>query len=123
MRVALRSIVRIGVAVAAVLVLAGIASRVAITQPSAASNDRRLATRADPSRLEAHVRYLAEDVAPRSPRIPANLDAAADYVQRAFQATGGRVEEQPYEVAGQLFRNVRLHLGPANGERTSASPT
>jgi hypothetical protein len=110
-------IVRIAAVIVAVAVGGVVVLRIAITQPSIGSDDPRIEPRADAVRLEAHVRFLTEDVFPRSFRRPGNLDATADYVRRAFEATAGRVTEQRYEVEGGTYRNVLLRLGPAAGQR------
>ncbi len=71
----------------------------------------------DPSRLEAHVRALSEACAPRDYTHPKNLECAAEYIQGHFDQTGGRVSDQPYEVEGQIYRNLAVQFGPATGER------
>jgi Zn-dependent M28 family amino/carboxypeptidase len=72
---------------------------------------------ADPARLEAHVRALAEDFTPRDQSNPQNLDRAAAYVARELREAGGRVEDQPFEVHGTVYRNVIARFGPATRER------
>lgn len=57
-------------------------------------------------RLEASVRTLAETIGPRSYRDEANLEAAADFVTRSFEAAGYTVTFQPYEVKGRTYRNI-----------------
>ena len=73
---------------------------------------------ADPTRLEAHVRMLAETLAPRSWKRTDNLDRAAAYVAAELRRAGARVSEQAYHVdgAGQ-YRNVIGSLGPETRER------
>ena len=55
---------------------------------------------ADPTRLEAHVRMLAETLAPRSWKRTDNLDRAAAYVAAELRRAGARVSEQAYRVDG-----------------------
>lgn len=68
-------------------------------QPTAAAPDVR-------ERLKAIVRTLAETIGPRSYRDTASLAAAADFITQSFQAGGYTVILQPYEVNGQMYRNI-----------------
>ncbi|MDP3091524.1 MAG: M28 family peptidase [Nitrospira sp.] len=68
-------------------------------QPAVAAPDVR-------ERLEVIVRTLAETIGPRSYRDTASLAAAADFVTQSFQAGGYTVMFQPYEVKGQMYRNI-----------------
>ncbi|HYO16145.1 MAG TPA: M28 family peptidase [Thermoanaerobaculia bacterium] len=70
-----------------------------------------------PARLAAHVRMLTEDFVPRDEAHPENLDRAASYIRQVFESTGGRVEEQPFQVRGRTYRNVIAHFGPQTRER------
>lgn len=76
----------------------------------------RPAAGVDPARLEAHVRALA-GFAPRDEGHPENLDRAAAYVRRELQRAGGRVEDQAFEVSGEVYRNVIARFGPESRER------
>jgi hypothetical protein len=67
--------------------------------------------------LRRHVQVLAGTFALREARHADVLDAAADYVHSAFVAAGGHVESEPFEVDGQLFRNVVAAFGPSAGPR------
>ena len=71
----------------------------------------------DPGRLEAHVRMLAETLAPRDGAHPEGMERAAAYVREEFARAGGAVSEQPFEVGGSTYRNVIAAFGPAAGER------
>jgi Zn-dependent M28 family amino/carboxypeptidase len=68
-------------------------------------------------RLVAHVRMLAETLAPRSVAHRANLDAAASYVAVEMGAGGAQVSKQVYAAAGAEYRNVVARLGPETMER------
>lgn len=68
-----------------------------------------------PDRLHAHVRMLSETLHPRSVGNLANLEAAADYVHKAFTASGARVSDQWFEDQGEELRNVIARFGPAEG--------
>lgn len=112
----LRWSVRILVAAVAILAVVILSLRVVITQPTWTRRNARLSMHADPERLRDHVEFLAGEIAPRSYRRPENLAAAADYIRGRFDASGGRVAGQPYEIEGQRHRNLLLQLGPAEGE-------
>jgi Zn-dependent M28 family amino/carboxypeptidase len=101
------------------LLLAAVAAAVAyVTQPLGGRPGVAPMDGADPKRLEAHVRMLAETLAPRSWKRTDNLDRAAAYVAAELRRVGARVSEQAYHVdgAGQ-YRNVIGSLGPETRER------
>lgn len=58
---------------------------------------------AEPDRLRGDVTALA--FLPRD-------DHAAAYIANAFRLAGARVEEQPFEARGRMYRNVIAHFGP-----------
>ena len=99
------------------LLVLGVALWATVTQPMLSSSSAASSTPVDPARLEAHVRMLAETLAPRDYAHPENLDRVAAYVRAAFEKTGGRLSEQVYEVAGRHYRNVIASYGPESGER------
>lgn len=88
-----------------------------IRQPSSRVIDFVQPERSDPARLEAHVRFFAETVMPRSPAAIDNLNRAADYILRAMADAGGRVEEQRYRAGGEECRNIIARFGPKAGDR------
>jgi len=67
------------------------------------------------SRLEAHVRFLAEDCQPRNWERTDNLDKAADYIAQSLRASGTAVQEAPYTVQGHTYRNLIATYGPQGG--------
>lgn len=71
----------------------------------------------DPQRLTAHVRMLAETLAPRNEANPENLERVAAYVRGEFERAGGRVADQPFEADGTTYRNVTALFGPDTRER------
>lgn len=71
----------------------------------------------DPQRLKGHVSMLAQTLAPRDHSHPRNLDRVAAYVQREFEMAGGVVSQQPFQVRGMTYRNVRAFFGPDTRER------
>lgn len=73
--------------------------------------------RADPARLKAHVKTLCEEIGPRDGWATTSLDAAAHYIAMDLKASGGRMEEQAFQVRGKTYRNVIAHFGPEGGKR------
>jgi Zn-dependent M28 family amino/carboxypeptidase len=71
----------------------------------------------DPARLEAHVRKLSIELAPRDVGHLQNLDQAAAYIAEQLKQTGASVSEQPYRVEGSSYRNVIARFGPDTSER------
>jgi hypothetical protein len=45
------------------------------------------------------------------------LNKAADYISGEFEKTGGKVSEQPFEVEGNIYKNIICSFGPEDGER------
>jgi len=88
-----------------------------MTQPllaSARPNPQRIV---DPARLEAHVRKLSIELAPRDARNTENLDRAAAYIKDEFSQTTTSVSEQAYRVQGTSYRNIIAQFGPESAER------
>jgi Zn-dependent M28 family amino/carboxypeptidase len=71
----------------------------------------------DPARLEAHVRKLSVELAPRDVGHLENLDRTAVYIADQLRQTGAAVSEQPYRVEGNSYRNVIARFGPDTSER------
>jgi hypothetical protein len=88
-----------------------------VTQPLLFSPGKRSSVAVDPGRLEAHVRMLSEQLAPRDDAHPKNLDLVADYIRKEFEKAKGQVSDQPYDVRGKIYRNVIARYGPETGER------
>jgi hypothetical protein len=89
-----------------------------ITQPMLPNySDRKKAPAVDPTKLEGHVRMLAEQMLPRDGTHPQNLDRAADYIRLIFANSNGRVTEQPYNARGHIYRNIIASFGPETRER------
>lgn len=72
---------------------------------------------ADPARLEAHVRMLAEDLVPRDADHPERLSPVADFIEGELAAHTERIDDQPYAVDGACVRNVIARFGPQDGAR------
>ena len=73
--------------------------------------------KADPRRLEEHVRMLAQELGPRDVGHPENLDRTADYILDQLQNQSPEIEEQPYPAGGSTVRNVSALFGPDTEER------
>jgi len=65
-------------------------------------------------RLKSHVFQLAETIGERNIWRPEALAQAADYIEKAFAATGLTVTSQTYDIAGQTVRNVEATLPGAD---------
>ncbi|MEM7348817.1 MAG: M28 family peptidase [Chloroflexota bacterium] len=88
-----------------------------VTQPLFWVQSSPSSATVDPARLETHVQQLSEEFIPRDYKHPENLDRTASYIRTEFEQTSGRVSEQPYEVDGEVYRNIILRFGPDTGER------
>ncbi|PJJ58878.1 M28 family peptidase [Hymenobacter chitinivorans] len=75
------------------------------------------AMKANQDRLYADVEFLTELRPARSYRHPVSLNKAADYIKAEFEKLDCRVEEQPFKVDGQPYRNIIASFGPATAER------
>lgn len=71
---------------------------------------------ADPARLRAHVKYLSEDLFPRSADRIDNTERTVRYIFDAFAASGAEVSTQDVIVDGIAYKNVIARFGPASGE-------
>src|SRR5439155_2389085 len=70
-----------------------------------------------PTRLRAHVDYLAGTLGERNPRWYANLEKARRYIERMFVDAGYDIQHDAYEVAGRAFRNVIAEVPGTNRAR------
>ena len=98
----MKSLLRIGLGVAGGIATILLVIGLFVRQPSWRASPYQLAERADPARLEAHVRFLCETVSPRNTRHPGNLDRAAAYIADALSRAGGRVMERRIAPAGPV---------------------
>jgi Zn-dependent M28 family amino/carboxypeptidase len=99
----MRSLLRISLAVAAILA----AVVVIIRQPTFTTLPLNAATRASAERLRDDVRVLTS-----APRDAAHSAWAAQYIARAFTAAGARVTEQLFVARRGSYRNVIAEFGP-----------
>ena len=112
-----RRIIKFMLLVFLTFVLLLIALGVWVTQPLLSRAQPNPIRTVDPSRLEAHVRTLAIELAPRDASNTQNLDRAAAYIKDEFSKVTASVSEQAYRVEGNIYRNVIAHFGPDSGER------
>jgi Zn-dependent M28 family amino/carboxypeptidase len=75
------------------------------------------AVAADPARLEASVRALAERFGPRDASHVANLDAAAEWIRTELERNGAAVSEQTWSADGETYRNVVARIGSDSSDR------
>ena len=113
----MRSLLRITLTVAVASLLLFAAGALALRQPTLTSIAYRAPVRSDAAALRRHVSFLTTAVVPRDADHPANLDAAAAYIETVFRRSGARVERQSYEARGKTYRNVIAHYGPADDAR------
>ena len=109
----LKSLLRIGAAIAVFLLFVWIA----LAQPTLWNSHSEPAVTIDPTRLETHVRMLSETLLPRDSSNIENLDKAAAYIASHFEEAQAAVSEQYYEIRDRGYRNVIAHFGPDSGER------
>ncbi len=88
-----------------------------MTQPLFAGAKSTSERTVEPSRLQAHVRKLSIELAPRDESHVENLDLVAAYIKNEFSQTTALVSEQPYRVQGKSYRNVIAQFGPESEER------
>ena len=88
-----------------------------LTQPLLSRPQPNQVRTVDPARLEAHVRKLAIELAPRDVGHMENLDRAASYIGSELVQAGASVSEQRYRVEQITYRNVIARFGPDTPER------
>ena len=112
-----RRIIRFMLLVVLILLLLLISVCFWVTQPLLSRARPNTERTVDPSRLEAHVRKLSIELAPRDAYHTENLDRAAAYIKDEFSQTTTSVSEQAYGVHGRSYRNVIAQFGPESEER------
>ncbi len=68
-----------------------------------------------PDELKAHVKALSVTFHPRDYTHPANLEAAARYIEQQLLAAGATPISQRVTVDGKQYRNLIARFGPATG--------
>ena len=72
---------------------------------------------AEPDRLKRVVEILAASDPARNFANHAALEKAAAFITSEFRDAGLKPVDQEVPVDGKIYRNVRAHLGPTEGER------
>ena len=109
--------VRVFVGLGLAFLLLGSLGACLIVQPMPFTKPGLSSIVVEPSKLEVHVRYLAEDCAPRHWRGREGLAKAGAYIEKELRDAGGRISEQVFEVRGKTYRNVIASFGPQSGPR------
>ena len=108
----LTALKRIAITLAIVL----LAAWAYFAQPTLAKGEPTAPT-IDEQRLQDIVKKLSIDFHPRNFRNTKNLEATAAYIQQHFEAAGGTVSIQSFEVSGSTYKNVRCHFGTDDGSK------
>jgi hypothetical protein len=103
---------RVVLAVAAVVVGAVGSGALVLTNPALPRSFEH-PIEVSPADLRHHVEGLIAVGRYRDFRQPEVLARAADWIRGQWEATGHAVEEQPFEVEGNTYRNLILAHGPA----------
>ncbi|MEA2488752.1 MAG: hypothetical protein QOH21_544 [Acidobacteriota bacterium] len=108
----MKSILRIllGVLVLGAIAFAGFVA--ALRQPTLAALPFPGRARADAATLREHVRFLTNDVRPRSAKRPDNLERTAVYIADRFRAAGGETMVQRFTARRGSYANVVARWGP-----------
>lgn len=88
-----------------------------VTNPVYIAPDFAPAPTADSSRLEADVRYLAENTPARSNGQRGTLGRAASFVADSFTAAGCEPRAEEFKVDQVAYRNVICSFGPQDAPR------
>ena len=87
-----------------------------LSQPTFAKSEQAETT-IDHERLQAVVKKLSVDFHPRNFRNTANLESTAAYIHEHFEAAGGTVTTQAFEVSNTTYKNVRCHFGSSDAPK------
>lgn len=68
-------------------------------------------------RLKKDVAFISGIQPARNYRNVASLNTVAAYIETEFEAAGGRIEVQEFEVDGEIYKNVIGSFGQKEGER------
>lgn len=98
-----------------VLLLALLSAGALIRQASFRKTPYSQVFRSDPSILGSHVDYLSNQCPGRSYANPANLNKAANYIEKTFSIYTKKVGTQTWENTEHSLRNVFAEFGPEAG--------
>ncbi|MGJ8641539.1 MAG: M28 family peptidase [Opitutaceae bacterium] len=96
------------------IVLAGV--WVYLAQPTLRTSDLSDAS-PNVDRLRETVKTLSVDFHPRTFKNVENTEKTASFIQKHFEAAGGRIKNQSFAVTDKEFRNVCAFFGPETGPR------
>ncbi|OHE80401.1 MAG: hypothetical protein A3G75_02030 [Verrucomicrobia bacterium RIFCSPLOWO2_12_FULL_64_8] len=111
----LRSLLRIFIAVATVLIAVVVGFGWVARQPNVGQLPFPEGSRADGGVLAAHVRFLASTEPPRSWSNAAGLERASEYIAGVFSKTHAQCSRQHYQARAAHTNNLIAHFGPATG--------
>lgn len=101
----------LGASILVLVLVAGAAAWI-VREPTLPAEPDLTLPRADPARLERDVRFFTTNACPRDVDHPANLDAAAKFIENELRRTGARVALEPFRARGRAYHNVVATLGP-----------
>jgi Zn-dependent M28 family amino/carboxypeptidase len=87
-----------------------------LSQPTLATSEP-ISSTIDQQRLQDIVKKLSIDFYPRNYRNSQNLEDTANYIRRHFEASGGTVTIQSFEVSNKTYKNVRCHFGNSHSPK------
>jgi Zn-dependent M28 family amino/carboxypeptidase len=117
MKPLLLSVARITIAVITGTTLLAFGLGCIVRQPSFGRVAFPGVVRAEPARLESHVRFLADPAHPRDWKHPEGLERASGYIAGELGKTGALISDQPYTIGNFESKNVIARFGPDSGPR------
>lgn len=99
-----------------VVLLVLIAVVYAVVRPNFMSQTESQEITVDAVALEYHVKYISEELSPRSHINLENLNATVDYIIQTISEYADGVEVQNYMVGDIEYKNVIARFGPATDE-------
>ena len=98
-----------------VMIWAGASGCIALVAQPLVSPVASARVQVDPARLEAHVKKLSVELAPRSADQFDNQERAAQNVMAQLKASGAQVSVQEVVVQESIYKNIIARFGPAQG--------
>ncbi len=99
-----------------VVLLVLIAVVYAVVRPAFMSQTKSQKITVDAVALERHVKYISEELSPRSHINIENLNATVDYIIQTMSEYTDGVEVQNYMVGDIEYKNIIARFGPATDE-------
>lgn len=85
-----------------------------VTQPFVKSHNS-LPAKANPGKLETHVKHLSSSIYPRSFEQLNNLEKSSEYIMQHLQEFCSTVTQQTFAVEESVYSNVIAQFGPESG--------